>query len=600
MDDTAAPATGSWKPIGGSTTERWIGHDASDRFPVYTRGNAGEVYPEVFTPLTFSLAAEAAENAMRRALISTGFVRRSELADVPLTTAVGMGVFGGYAYLNLSLQRLISARAPGTQATDVDVKLVGTRNSPPHVPGPGERNLRGTAAGLRYVWRTMHVTALPELAADQRAVDAFLASLPRIDDATDTELRHSMATILPLFSLLFERHLVVSYAAGAMIAVVADICDWQLGQPLLASQLMAGLGDVDSAAPSQALWDLSRQVAAAPLAAQFDAGIDGLSHRLRHAAPTEPAVARFVTGFDSFLTRYGWRGPMEWDMASDTWETDPALALTLIDRMRATDASHNPVDQTSRMATQARLLEIECLARLPRRLRGLFHRALASARFHSRARERAKSTVIRAIHGVRLRAMELDQRLVERSGGQRGDLWFLVEPEIDAYLADPTALAGTIAQRRDQHRRLAERVPPFCFSGRQPPLEQWPRRDEPMAALTEGQTLTGLPGCPGRARGRARIVTNPADPGRLAPGDVLVVPLTDPAWTPLFVTAEAVVVDVGAFVSHAAIVSRELGVPCVVSATDATRCIPEGALIEVDGSAGVVTLVALPPTPPRP
>jgi rifampicin phosphotransferase len=71
----------------------------------------------------------------------------------------------------------------------------------------------------------------------------------------------------------------------------------------------------------------------------------------------------------------------------------------------------------------------------------------------------------------------------------------------------------------------------------------------------------------------------------------LIAPLTDPAWTPLFIPAAAVVVDVGAQVSHAVIVSRELGIPCVVSVTDATRRIPDGAMVTVDGTNGTVTII---------
>ena len=95
----------------------------------------------------------------------------------------------------------------------------------------------------------------------------------------------------------------------------------------------------------------------------------------------------------------------------------------------------------------------------------------------------------------------------------------------------------------------------------------------------------------GTYRGTARIVLDPGDPTALDPGDVLVAQHIDPAWTPLFVTAGAVVVDVGATLSHAIIVSRELGLPCVVSATDATRMIPDGALVEVDANTGLVTVI---------
>jgi pyruvate,water dikinase len=113
--------------------------------------------------------------------------------------------------------------------------------------------------------------------------------------------------------------------------------------------------------------------------------------------------------------------------------------------------------------------------------------------------------------------------------------------------------------------------------------------------LAVGDSLTGLGGCAGVAEGRARIVTDPGDPGDLGPGDVLIAPLTDPAWTPLFVPVEAIVVDVGGQMSHAVIVSRELGRPCVVAATGATTRIPDGALVRVDGGAGTVTVIEDPP-----
>jgi pyruvate,water dikinase len=107
-----------------------------------------------------------------------------------------------------------------------------------------------------------------------------------------------------------------------------------------------------------------------------------------------------------------------------------------------------------------------------------------------------------------------------------------------------------------------------------------------------GETLKGDGGSPGIVRGRARIVLDPADARGLNPGDILVAPLTDPAWTPLFLPAGAVVVNVGALMSHAVIVSRELGIPCVVAVQGATDRITDGAMLEVDGTAGTVTVLA--------
>jgi pyruvate,water dikinase len=88
-------------------------------------------------------------------------------------------------------------------------------------------------------------------------------------------------------------------------------------------------------------------------------------------------------------------------------------------------------------------------------------------------------------------------------------------------------------------------------------------------------------------------VLTPDAAGSLEPGDILIAPQTDPSWTPLFVVSGAVVVDVGAPNSHAMIVSRELGIPCVAGVYGATRRIPDGATVEVDGAAGTVTIVAL-------
>ena len=124
------------------------------------------------------------------------------------------------------------------------------------------------------------------------------------------------------------------------------------------------------------------------------------------------------------------------------------------------------------------------------------------------------------------------------------------------------------------------------------PLASWPDRDAVVVEQVQaGDSIQGLSGCPGVSEGRARVILDSHDPTALEPGDVLVAPLTDPSWTPLFVPAAGVVVDVGAALSHAIIVSRELGIPCVVSATDATKRIPDGAMVRVDGDTGTVTIL---------
>jgi phosphoenolpyruvate synthase/pyruvate phosphate dikinase len=90
----------------------------------------------------------------------------------------------------------------------------------------------------------------------------------------------------------------------------------------------------------------------------------------------------------------------------------------------------------------------------------------------------------------------------------------------------------------------------------------------------------------------ARVILDPSTDIELRPGEVLVAPYTDPAWTPLFLTAGAAVVEVGSYLSHAGTVAREFGMPCVVDVTGATRLIRNGERVAVDGDRGIVRLLA--------
>src|SRR5205085_6516366 len=166
-------------------------------------------------------------------------------------------------------------------------------------------------------------------------------------------------------------------------------------------------------------------------------------------------------------------------------------------------------------------------------------------------------------------------------------IFMLTDDELDGFLADPASFTATVRDREQQYLALFELQPPFIVYKEVPPVSSWPRRDASSVEKVEaGAQLTGIPGCAGTATGRARIILDPSDPFALEPGDILVAPVTDPAWTPLFVPAAAVVVDVGAQITHAVIVSRELGIPCVVSVGGATKKIPDGAMVTVDGAAG--------------
>jgi rifampicin phosphotransferase len=171
----------------------------------------------------------------------------------------------------------------------------------------------------------------------------------------------------------------------------------------------------------------------------------------------------------------------------------------------------------------------------------------------------------------------------------------LLADEVDDFIAEPGLFSATLAEREADYHALYELDPPYIVNGSAPALSTWRRRGEGAAAPVQvGDVLKGVAGSPGEATGTARIMLDLSDPSLLEPGDILIAPSTDPSWTPLFLVAEAVITDIGAVGTHAVIVSRELGIPCVPSIADATKRIPDGATLTVNGSLGTVTIDALP------
>jgi len=359
-------------------------------------------------------------------------------------------------------------------------------------------------------------------------------------------------------------------------------------------QVIGQAGDVDSAAPSFALWDLSRAVRADDrLMAEFDQGVSGLLGRL------EAGHADFAALFARFLHDFGYRGPSEWDLGADSWETRPELALGLVDRLRQMGDEASPANRQGDQDRQKTEATAKALAILGDNAEALatFELAVASARRFGAWRERAKTNCIKVMHEARMALTEVARRLhAEGHLESQRQLFMATDDELDILIAEPEALRERLAAREKQWHELASLDIPTFLDSRTgvKPLHEIPRRAEVEVEVAKpGDVLQGGPASAGVARGRARIVHDTASISEFQPGEVLVAPQTDPSWTPLFMVANAVVVDVGALGSHAMIVSRELGIPCAAGVTAATRRIPDGAEVEVDGSTGTVTVLSL-------
>ncbi len=571
-----------WQPIWATD------NPPSTRWPLYTRGNVGEVFPEVVMPLTWGLFGQQAEDGWRAA-----FSRMGLLVDGDMDAnedMVILGVFGGYCYLNATYIRVLGVRAPGGSVEVIDQQFFGESDAPAYVERPGDKNLLSTAKLGRLVLKLLSTKKLPKLDEDKTLAARYVADHPG-NDAADAALLQHLENLGPLFEHLFSSHIETTFSTSLVLGAVVDLCT-KAGHPDKLVAILGGIGDVESAGPSSAMWRLGREAASnEAINAEFDAGVPGILDRL---AGVEGA-AGWLASFEGFLAEYGSRGPNEWDIASSSWEIRPELALAAIDRMRAADASHDPTLGAARLARE-RATAIETVRKDLNRIdRFQFDKALAATIVFSQGRERSKTTVIRAIHSARLAQRELARRAADRGGPEKLTESCLLTPtEFREFIQSPSNYSAIFKERGELYERLAGLNPPFIIDGEVPSIDTWEARGGDTSSVEAGDELVGIAGCPGSARGRARVVLDAGDPGALGPGDVLVAPITDPSWTPLFLAAEAVVVDVGATMSHAVIVSRELGIPCVVSAVGATSRIPDGAVIEVNGDTGQVTIIELP------
>lgn len=586
----------------------FVGTKPSDRFPIWTRANVGEVFPDPVKMSTFDFAFQndegirMSELAFRDAYVQIGAFTHDEFDP---DECVFLGVFGGYTYLNAAVGRIFGARAPGIDVETVDRNFFGSQPGiPPYEPHPDDASPEAEQRIGETFLYLFTAPALPDVFEDEQNIAEIRAGRPDFAQMGDHEIAGWMMDFLESgyadgagFRELFARHLRVSFLAAVPLGALDQVCT-ALGRPEDTLKLVAGFGDVASAAPSDAMWQLGRLVAASSsLGEMFDDGPTGLDDRLRVAAADDPSgdAAAFGEAFARFMYDFGSRGPNEWEISCPSWETDPDIALAAIDRMRLAPSDAEPALRRADLGTQREALGAEISAALAAdpETQMQFDLARGAAAVYLPGRERTKTNCVRYVNETRVASRVLGQRLVENGlFASEFDFSMLRFEELHQMIDDPTGWNDVIAQRQAVWDDAASRQEPFVIVGDPPPMSEWPRRGATeLPELAVGETLAGLPGCPGVARGRARVVLDSSDPTALLPGDVLVAPLTDPSWTPLFVSASAVVVDVGAALSHSVIVSRELGLPCVISATGATGRIPDGALVEVNGDTGMITVL---------
>jgi phosphohistidine swiveling domain-containing protein len=300
--------------------------------------------------------------------------------------------------------------------------------------------------------------------------------------------------------------------------------------------------------------------------------------------PADELKRRYVAGalpdigLTEFLAKWGHRAVAEIDLGMPRWADDPTHILgVLANYLRVDNPDMAPDAQFARGAAEAEAA-IERLAGKARAKR-LTRFALNRARQLTGLREMPKYFMIVALGAARRQLQEVGKELVAAGRiAEADDVFFLDFREM---LTD-----------EDHHDRITARRAAYDLELRRRRLPRVMLSDgtepEALAQAPAQDGLVGTPASAGTITGTARVVLDPVG-AHLEPGEILVAPSTDPGWTPLFLTAGGLVMEMGGSNSHGAVVAREYGIPAVVGVADATHRIITGQTITVDGATGAVT-----------
>jgi pyruvate,water dikinase len=300
-----------------------------------------------------------------------------------------------------------------------------------------------------------------------------------------------------------------------------------------------------------------------------------------------PAVLQ--RAMSAFLDRYGHRTVAEIDLGMPRWSEDPAHLFGVLSGYLRLDAdAASPARHFADGARDAKAMMRTLAGRARRRgrLRAAAVRfSLRRARALVGMREMPKFLVITAMSGARAAMLQIGRELSDAGRiAQPEDVFFLDFDETKRAAAGDE-LKATVRERRDRYdaelrRRHVPRV--LLSDGTEPEAVG-------SGSAVAAEALRGTPASAGTVTAPARVILDPVG-AHLEPGEILVAPSTDPGWTPLFLTAGGLVMEMGGANSHGAVVAREYGIPAVVGVPRATETITTGAEVTVDGAAGVVSL----------
>lgn len=505
-------------------------------YPVYSASNLSEAFPGPMSPLSLdiSLTALRGSGSSTAELLMLDEAQQTEMSTRPVISA------GHRLYVNVSVLREMAGAMPGWGADDIDRQYLGSADvSKPTVAAASGSALRRARQAGHVAGRMVPaVLAVRREAAQLRQeCDRLRAEIKAPEPMTDERLLSRLSLARDLAVQAWNVSSFAAAAAGNAVSV-AGRSDDDGGARVGAEGLPSGA--------------ILRHVERLGEILRTDPVLAG-HHRGASLDEVRNASTTFARAFDAALAEVGHRGPGEGELANPMFEQRPEALLSAAWSAAGPRTLPPPAEHGLR-------------SRLARRV------------LHDR--EESRDVSVRATHNLRLLALERGRRLVADGRLERAtDVFALTYDELCYGTASVTP---DLARRRWAEReRLASLTLPAIFDRRWEPVHD-------AATFAVGDVLTGAGASAGTVTGRARVVTSALDT-ELDAGEILVAHVTDTGWTAFFAGAVAVVTDVGAPVSHAAIVAREFGIPCVVGTHDATTRITDGMQLRVDGAAGTVT-----------
>jgi len=439
----------------------------------------------------------------------------------------------------------------------------------------------------------------PERRAEhiQRESDREIAKL-QAQSEVPNEKRPSLDPSIALYRQIYAAfpyavpQIVSGLVAGLVpFFILRKIANQLTGSGDLALELTRGLPNNVTTEMDLTLWETAQTIRADTSARQH----------MQSATPEEladeylsdqlpPSAQQVIAGF---MKRYGMRGLGEIDIGRARWREDPTHIMGVLRsylQIEEQSLAPDAIFERAENEAEAAITELEAAAR------GTFAGALKARIIRAAARrvralaglrESPKFHIVQMMGIVRQSLLHSGQSLVQAGVIKNpDDLFYLYLDELEALAsAEKRDWKALVAGRRANYQleMLRVQLPRLLLSDGRVFFEGV------TSPVEEDDILRGSPVSPGVVEGVVRVVLDPRH-ADLTPGEILVCPATDPAWTPLFLAASGLVMEVGGMMTHGAIVAREYGIPAVVGVHQATTRLETGQRIQVNGSTGEIVL----------